>query len=95
MIVIEFRRADWMVHASCRGMDPEYFHPPRGTTHRVERSIRALCAECPVSKPCGEMAIEDHTLSGYWGGMSERERRAIRARRNRATRAFASLRSVS
>lgn len=93
-----FQRADWMEHANCRGMDPEFFHPTRG---QAFEHIIKVCADCPVIDPCREMGLEDYTLRGYWGGLSERERRierqrrdALRARSERASAAFQSLRAL-
>jgi WhiB family redox-sensing transcriptional regulator len=40
-----------------------------------------ICAECPVSEPCLEYALEHHIDHGVWGGASERERRRILRRR--------------
>jgi WhiB family redox-sensing transcriptional regulator len=40
-----------------------------------------ICAECPVSEPCLEYALENHIDHGVWGGASERERRRILRRR--------------
>jgi WhiB family redox-sensing transcriptional regulator len=73
--VIEFERADWVADASCRGMNPDYFHPTKGVNIN---HIRQVCASCPVIEPCREMGIADHSLQGVLGGMSERERRNVR-----------------
>lgn len=99
-----FKRSDWMVDANCRGMDPDWFHPARGEVGKNtsrDLAIRAVCADCPVVVPCREMGLEDYTLRGYWGGLSERERRierqrrdALRARSERASAAFQSLRAL-
>jgi WhiB family transcriptional regulator, redox-sensing transcriptional regulator len=72
--------SDWMESAECRGMDPELFHPTRG---EVSGHIKAVCRECPVIHPCREMGIDDPSLHGVWGGLSERERRVERHRRSR------------
>jgi WhiB family redox-sensing transcriptional regulator len=73
-----FQRADWMVEAACRGMDPDWFHPRRG---QACDHIKAICKDCPVIDPCRKMALEDHTLRGVIGGMSETERRQWRSHR--------------
>jgi WhiB family redox-sensing transcriptional regulator len=91
-----FQRADWMEHAKCRGMSPEFFHPTRG---QAVDHIKAICKDCPVIDPCRKMALEDHTLRGVWGGMSETQRRDYRQRRrnrsNRVSAAFQSLRGTA
>jgi len=78
--VIEFQRADWMVHANCRGIDTDFFHPRRG---QATDHIKAVCKDCPVLDACRKMALEDHTLRGVWGGLSEAQRRDYRQGRTR------------
>jgi WhiB family redox-sensing transcriptional regulator len=57
--------------------------PRRGES---TREAKAVCATCPVRRPCLDYALQWDHLCGVWGGMSERERRQVR-RRNR-TRAL-------
>lgn len=72
--------APWMVDAACKGMDPEFFFPGRG--ERTDHIV-AFCAECPVRDDCLQHALETRELHGYWGGVSERERRKMRRGRQR------------
>jgi WhiB family redox-sensing transcriptional regulator len=88
-----FQRADWMNEANCRGMDPDLFHPERGKN--TDSRAKAACAECPVVKQCRRMALDDYTLTGYWGGMSYKDRQRWRAMNNRAAEAFESLREMA
>jgi WhiB family redox-sensing transcriptional regulator len=72
----------WHLRASCRGMDPDLFFPTSNDGHG---ELRRLCAACPSRTDCLDHAIE-HVEPGWWGGMSEHERRRLKARRIRAAR---------
>ena len=47
---------------------------------------RQVCAACPVRQPCLDYAISNRIAYGIWGGLTERERRALRSRWVRASR---------
>lgn len=66
-------RPDWHDQANCQGIDPELFFPARGAS---TREAKAVCAGCEVRQEC----LTDHLYErfGIWGGLSERERRAVR-----------------
>ena len=74
--------ARWRELAACRGTDLEVFFPGRGKSAGPARQI---CAACPVRQPCLDCAITNRITHGIWGGLSERERRALRSRRVRAS----------
>ncbi len=67
----------WMEDAKCKGMDPNFFHPGRGKTIQGLKAVE-FCQTCPVIVPCREMAFDDPSLKGVWGGTSERQRRQYR-----------------
>ena len=73
----------WRERAACRGADLEVFFPGRGESAEPARQI---CALCPVRQPCLDYALSSGIVHGIWGGLSERERRALRSRRVRAAR---------
>ncbi len=75
--------ARWRELAACRGIDLEVFFPGRGESARPARQV---CAACPVRQPCLDYAITNRIAYGIWGGLTERERRALRSRWVRATR---------
>ena len=75
--------ARWRELAACRGTDLEVFFPGRGESAGPARRV---CAGCPVRQPCLDYAITNRIASGVWGGLTERERRALRSRWVRATR---------
>jgi WhiB family transcriptional regulator, redox-sensing transcriptional regulator len=75
--------ARWRELAACRGADLEVFFPGRGETAGPARRV---CAQCPVQQPCLDYAITNRITHGIWGGLTERERRALRSRWVRASR---------
>jgi WhiB family redox-sensing transcriptional regulator len=78
--------SEWRQDAACIDRVGEVdFFPARGES---TRDAKAVCAGCPVQKPCLEYALQWHVLHGVWGGLSERERRQLRRDRRRAERAL-------
>lgn len=78
---------NWQLHGACRGTDTEqFFHPEneRGP-RRVAReaAAKAICARCPVREACAEYALAAREPYGIWGGLSESDREAILAGRQR------------
>ncbi|MEV6212463.1 WhiB family transcriptional regulator [Kitasatospora sp. NPDC051914] len=88
------RSRRWQYRAACRGQDTAlFFHPAgeRGEPHqdRVEAAKR-VCTRCPVRGQCLEYALTADERYGIWGGLTEDERRALRARTRRRGRPAAS-----
>ena len=75
--------ARWRELAACRGSDLEVFFPGRGESAGPARRV---CAACPVRQPCLDYAITNRIVYGVWGGLTERERRALQSRWVRASR---------
>ncbi|ACU53285.1 transcription factor WhiB [Acidimicrobium ferrooxidans DSM 10331] len=69
---------EWQREARCRGVDPRTFFPERGGS---ATSARRICAGCGVRLECLEFALVTDERFGIWGGLSELERRSLRARR--------------
>ena len=69
-------REDWAVAANCRGTGD--VHLAEGA---AQRRVRILCEDCPVRREGLAEALDDRIEWGVWGGMTERERRAL-LRRN-------------
>ena len=67
----------WRDRAACRGADLSVFFPGRGQSAGAARRI---CAGCPVRQPCLEFALSHGIVHGIWGGLAERDRRALRTR---------------
>lgn len=80
MIVIVEPEEDpsWRLKAACRGIDPKLFFPEVGEMQTYVKD--QVCGPCPVRADCLEFGLdEDH---GLWGGLSVRERKALRRKRN-------------
>jgi WhiB family transcriptional regulator, redox-sensing transcriptional regulator len=75
--------ARWRELAVCRGTDLNLFFPGRGESAGAARQV---CAACPVRQPCLDYAITNRIAYGVWGGLTERERRALQSRWVRASR---------
>ena len=73
----------WRYRAACRGADLDLFFPSRGQSAEPARRI---CAACPVREPCLDYALRHGITHGIWGGLAERDRRALRTRRTGAAR---------
>ncbi|UNX55232.1 WhiB family transcriptional regulator [Georgenia sp. TF02-10] len=63
----------WATRAACVGRDPDALFV-RGA---AQRQVRELCFGCPVRLECLADALDSGTTFGVWGGLTERERRAL------------------
>ncbi|MQA09196.1 MAG: WhiB family transcriptional regulator [Pseudonocardiaceae bacterium] len=70
-------QSDWRVRAACRDEDPEELFV-RGAE---QRKAKVVCVSCPVRTECLAEALDNRIEFGVWGGMTERERRAVLRRR--------------
>ena len=68
---------DWTIAAACRGMDPDELFVQGAAQNRA----KMVCAACPVRTECLADALDNRVEFGVWGGMTERERRALLRRR--------------
>jgi WhiB family transcriptional regulator, redox-sensing transcriptional regulator len=76
----------WHERARCKGADPELFFTKAG---QHADDAKALCRTCPVRPECLEeaLALSSTRDFGIRGGLSQKERHAIRkARRAAETR---------
>jgi WhiB family redox-sensing transcriptional regulator len=77
-----FNRPAWHALAACRGQDPALWFPGRGARTGPAKDI---CAGCTVRERCLDVAIDNGERDGIWGGLSERQRRAVRDRSRQAS----------
>ncbi|OUS96361.1 WhiB family transcriptional regulator [Rhodococcus sp. NCIMB 12038] len=63
----------WITRGRCRDGDPDRLFV-RGA---AQRKAAALCRHCPVLMECGAYALDNRVEFGIWGGMTERQRRAL------------------
>ncbi|MEU6645081.1 WhiB family transcriptional regulator [Saccharomonospora sp. NPDC046836] len=68
---------DWRVRAYCREVDPDGLFVRGAEQNRA----KIVCMGCPVRTECLAEALDNRIDFGVWGGMTERERRALLRRR--------------
>ena len=68
---------DWSAAAACSGSDPDELF----VTGAAQNRAKAVCLTCPVRGECLADALDNRVEFGVWGGMTERERRALLRRR--------------
>jgi WhiB family transcriptional regulator, redox-sensing transcriptional regulator len=51
----------------------------------AQNRAKAICLPCPIRTECLADALDSRTEFGIWGGMTERERRALLRRRPAVT----------
>jgi WhiB family redox-sensing transcriptional regulator len=64
---------DWPTLAACQNGDPDALFV-QGAEQNVAKRI---CRSCPVRYECLADALDNRIEFGVWGGMTERERRAL------------------
>jgi WhiB family redox-sensing transcriptional regulator len=72
---------DWAPRAACKAEQPDKLFV-RGAE---QNKAKTLCAGCPVRTECLAEALDNQIEWGVWGGMTERERRALLRRRPNAS----------
>lgn len=65
--------SDWAARAVCAGADPDTLF----VTGAAQREAARLCLACPVRLECLADALDNQIEYGVWGGMTERQRRAV------------------
>lgn len=70
----EYMRAYWVTKARCRAGDPDLLFV-RGAEQRGVAA--AVCGRCPVVGQCLADALDNRIEFGVWGGLTERQRRAL------------------
>jgi WhiB family redox-sensing transcriptional regulator len=73
--------SDWTTSAACRSTDPDALFVQGAEQNRA----KAICLACPVRTECLADALDNRIEFGVWGGMTERERRALLRRRPQVT----------
>jgi WhiB family transcriptional regulator, redox-sensing transcriptional regulator len=63
----------WASKAVCRKEDPDEMFV-RGAK---QREAAVICRHCPVMQECAAEALDNKVEFGVWGGMTERQRRAL------------------
>ena len=63
----------WVSKALCKTKDPDELFV-RGS---AQRKAAIICRHCPVMQQCAADALDNQVEYGVWGGMTERQRRAL------------------
>jgi WhiB family transcriptional regulator, redox-sensing transcriptional regulator len=66
-----------VARAACRNTDPDELFVQGAAQNRA----KTICRACPVRTECLADALDSRIEFGVWGGMTERERRALLRRR--------------
>jgi len=69
--------SEWAARAACRSTDPDLLFVQGAAQNRA----KAICLGCEVRTECLADALDNRVEFGVWGGMTERERRALLRRR--------------
>jgi WhiB family redox-sensing transcriptional regulator len=81
----ELAALGWQKFGSCRKADASLFFAPDISGEPAGKRLRRLvaakrvCAGCPVRETCRGYALDNGEEFGVWGGLSEVERKQIRA----------------
>jgi WhiB family redox-sensing transcriptional regulator len=73
--------ADWADKALCHRVGPDDLFVRGAAQNRAKQ----MCLGCPVRTECLSEALDNQIEWGVWGGMTERERRALLKRRPNVT----------
>ena len=72
---------DWSSKALCNETRPDVLFVRGAAQNRAKQ----MCSGCPVKAECLAEALDNQIEWGVWGGMTERERRALLRRRPNVT----------
>ena len=68
---------NWTTSGACLNLAPDELF----VQGAAQRSARAVCMGCKVRLECLSDALDNRVEFGVWGGMTERDRRALLRRR--------------
>lgn len=71
---------NWAQRAACLGKSDELF-----VKGAEQNRAKLMCNTCPVRAECLAEALDNRIEWGVWGGMTERERRALLRRKPNVT----------
>ena len=72
---------EWAQFGTCSGSDPDALF----VLGAAQQQAKQVCMGCPVIAECLADSLDNPTEFGVWGGMTERERRALLKRRPNVT----------
>lgn len=73
---------------ACDSVDPEVMFPDEELTnfHPDVQAAKRVCLGCSARFECLQNAMDRNEEFGVWGGLTPKERRAMRKRQTRAAR---------
>lgn len=71
----------WKQHGACRGAPPG---PWFSESASDQAAAKQVCAGCPVNQQCAEYGTNENIPYGIFGGLTARQRKLARQRRNQA-----------
>ncbi|WP_327350465.1 WhiB family transcriptional regulator [Streptomyces sp. NBC_01304] len=78
---MDYGREAWEERAACRTADPDELF----VAGAAQSDAKRICGACEVKTECLAYALDERIEFGVWGGMTERERRALLRRRPTVT----------
>jgi len=72
----------WRHQAACAGMDTDFWFPDRPVYSPDHKRAVTVCRICVVQLACLRTAIETPENHGIWGGLSPKQRIALRQDRH-------------
>ncbi|GAB3471880.1 WhiB family transcriptional regulator [Actinophytocola sediminis] len=72
---------DWKTRAACHGQWDLFHGPPaenRANIHSRTQAAKAICAVCPVRRPCLQLALDTHDRWGIYAGTTDKDRRHLK-----------------
>ena len=80
VIEVDLLRPHWMQKAACRGQGFDAWFSADEVGEEAD-AARRVCAGCPVRLECLDYALGWSIRHGLWGGLSPKERAALKRRR--------------
>ncbi|WP_330460826.1 WhiB family transcriptional regulator [Streptomyces sp. NBC_00820] len=65
----------WQAQALCAQTGADFFFPEPGSS---VREAKRICGMCEMRSACLDYALDNDERFGVWGGLSEKERLALR-----------------
>lgn len=81
--------------AICAQTDPELFFPEKGGSVTGVKEAKRMCMMCEHREACLQWALDNNERHGVWGGLTEGERKKLRAKRKREAAAAAAAEEQS
>jgi WhiB family redox-sensing transcriptional regulator len=84
LVPIQPNSVEWRSQAACQGEKGSAFYPPPSSERRSikvarEKRAKQVCATCVVRTTCLEQALDSGERYGIWGGLTDLERKHLRA----------------